>query len=223
MEGSVDMKYRRPAKEILNNLYEQKGLGESLRLPPDIRTHYASIVVRLPEDPRRQLASDAIDWTRGWDQRLYYIQRADTLHLTLVDLGPLNRVAKPLSEVVEKVTEVINTVKRRPSFELVEPEIARSGINCRIEANAELEWLVSALYEKLGLEEKKLSDRSISLVRYLLPEPEDKSKERLKELLQELAKKEVKSCNEKVSVKEIQLVRLDKVAEYFQVLHQFPV
>ncbi len=219
------MKYREgtPPEAILNSLYEQKGLGESLRLPPDIRTHYASIVVRLPEDPRRQLASDAIDWTRGWDQRLYYIQRADTLHLTLVDLGPLNRVARPLSEVVEKVTEVIKTtVKRRPSFKLVEPEIGRSGINCRIEANVELEQLVSAFYKKLGLEEeKKLSTRSISLVRYLLPGPEDR--ERLKELLQELAKKAVEPYGEQVSVKEIQLARLDKVAEYFQVLHQFPV
>ena len=213
------MEYRKDKEVILNNLYEQPGLSRLLGMPSDKRQHFLSIVLRLPKDKREQLSRDAIDWTNGWEDQIYYIQRTDSIHLTFVEIGPINNFPMFLKDIVIAIKDYLQKVEKNNLLILTEPKIGRSGINCEFEVGSpHLNILVEQLHKKINVEHKDLRKQSISLVRYLIPEPSFKLL--LEKGLSKIEKLNV-IYNQKVNVEELHLVRIDKVADYFQTLNTF--
>lgn len=215
------MNYRKNnKKKILANLYEQADLREMVKIPSDIRPHYLSIIVHLPVQLREKLMIDAIDWINGWYNGIYHIQRNDSIHLTLVDIGRINNFKGPIEKIIKGIEDKLEKNKTKDlSFKLIKPEIGSSGINIKIEPTSDLKKLTNDLY--IFIDEnniKTLEKRSISLIRYLIPE--ESYKILIKESLSKLENLEI-FYNQQVYIDELKLVRLDKVAEYFQILHVF--
>ncbi|MGA1870257.1 MAG: hypothetical protein ACMUJM_17095 [bacterium] len=215
------MKYRKNKQEILAGLFEQKDLRKELALPPDIRLHYLSIVVLLPLGISRNLTMDALDWVKSWNHGCYYIQRTDSMHLTLAEIGSISGSQTPLQDIIRRTDNYLATnTPRKIHLKLTEAKIGSSGINCHIEpAHDEIEdWLEHFGREFPELKIKPLTNRSISLVRYLIPKPNFKD-----DIRDSLARLEPVDAtyNQPIKLNELLLVRLDKVAQYFQALHQF--
>lgn len=216
------MEYRKDKKEILSKLYVQPGLEDALALPPDLRPHYLSLVLRLPIEDSRKLIRKAIDWTNNWSHHSYYVQRHDTLHITLVDIGTTCSFQSSLQELVEKLKQFLENSKPPSiSVTLKEAKIGSSGINCELISEDELDDWIANMGKAISVGKvKKLKDRSISLVRYRTQG--DHEWDLIRNFFANLESVDA-SFDDDVSFNELSLVRLDKVAQYFDVLHTFRV
>ena len=214
------MNYRKSRPATLCGLYEQEDLTRELALPPDMRTHYLSIVVLLPLEICRNMTIDALDWVNRWNPMCYYVQRTDSMHLTLAEIRSISDSKTSLRDIIQRVDDYLATSSPGSiQIKLTEAMIGSSGINCHVEpVDKTKDWL-----EKFGrkfpeLTVKPLNNRSISLVRYIFPEPSFKEVFRYY-----LARLEPVNAtyNQLITLDKLFLVRLDKVAQYFQALHQF--
>ncbi|MBW7990802.1 MAG: hypothetical protein FVQ84_12415 [Planctomycetes bacterium] len=216
------MDYRKGKEQTLKELYVQPGLGDALTLPADLRPQYLSLVLRIPIDHSQKLIRKAIDWTNDLSHHSFYIQRHDTLHITLVDIGRAWSFQSSLQEFFDKLNQFLK--KSNPpqiNITLEKAKIGSSGINCELLYDEKLDDWISSLGKSLSVGVvKKLKARSISLIRYRTQS--DKDWYLIRQHLATLESVDA-DFDEKVSFDELSLVRLDKVAQYFDVLHTFKV
>jgi hypothetical protein len=215
------MDFRRDQQKTLTSLYEQPGLAWDLIHPPDIRPHYLSIVACLPKDISQRLILDAVGWVNNWAKNSYYIQRSSSLHLTFAEIlstPPSLRVAiQKLKEYIAANSPKVICIK------LTSAKIGASGINCHVEsADQHTTKFVADLKNHFSeFTIKNVEDRSISLIRYLFRDGQHSKKvigNALNELKDARAKYDIL-----LEFRELNLVRLDKVAQYFELLHTFPL
>jgi len=211
-------------EDTLNKIYEQSGLSDLLQMPADKRPHYLSLVIRLPSTSGARLHATALDMTRGWDPETFHVQRADTLHITVADIGKINEGHKPIVDIVDNLESYFPKYNERDlSLDFYEPVIGASGINYALETRSgHLLGLMVESQRICGVKEKRFEERSISVVRYRIPDPKRTAEyqDRIRKQLQGILDSNFRRHNG-MRVTELQLVELDKVADYFEVLHTF--
>ena len=214
------MEYRKGKEQTLKELYVQPGLEDALILPADLRPHYLSLVLRIADDHSQKLIRRSIDWINDLSYHSFYIQRHDTLHITLVDIGKVWSFQSSLQVICDRLTQFLKESDlQKIKVMLDQAKIGSSGINCELAYDDKLDSWISSLGESLSVGTvKKLKARSISLIRYRAQS--DKDWRSIRQHLTILESVDAKFDAE-VSFNELSLVRLDKVAQYFDVLHTF--
>ena len=211
-------------KDTLSKIYEQSGLSDLLKMPAEKRPHYLSLVIRLPSACGERLHATALDMTRGWDRETYRVQRADTLHITVADIGEIDGDHKLEKDIIASLEAHFPIYdKRNLSLSFYEPVIGASGINYALETNsAHLVVLMGKAQVICGVKEKPFEKRSISVVRYLIPDPEHTAEYqgKIREQLMGIFDSNFRRHNG-MGITELQLVELGKVADHFDVLHTF--
>lgn len=212
-------------KDTLSKIREQSGLSDLLQMPADESPHYLSIVIRLPSTCGERLRASALDMTRGWDPETYHVQRADTLHITVADIAEVGADHKSIPDIVDGLESYFPQYdKKNLSIDFYEPVIGASGINYALETrSAHLVVLMGKVQDICEVKEhKEFEERSISVVRYRIPDPERTTEyqNRIREQLQGILDSDFRRHNG-MGITELQLVELDKVADYFDVLHTF--
>jgi len=227
------MKLRKGENETFKKLYEQEGLCNLLKVPRSRRPTYISFVVRIPSPLKEKLILDALDCVNGCDAELFYVQKSESLHLTYADIGPANSLKIPLNEIVHETRQYISKISGKDfRLEVTELSIGSSGINCEVRPiSSEVEEFIIQLQKIAHVKELKgLKGRSISLVRYLIPNPACRLL--IREKLLEVARVNYDYSSSKeiyperffeFSGAEFHLVRLDKVADFFDILCTFSV
>ncbi len=215
------MEFRNGEEQTLKRLYEQPGLARDLSNPPDMRPHYLSIVGHLPKDISQRLILDTVGWVSSWAKNIYYIQRPSSLHLTFVEI---TEPPSSLRGEIEKLKQYILTNSpRKICVKLTSAKIGASGINCHVEStNQHTEQFIANLKKQFPeFTIKDIKERSISLLRYLFNDA--RSKNMIRDYLTELKANGQAEYELPLDFQELILVRIDKVAQYFELLHTFPL
>lgn len=215
------MKISDRVERDFSNLSEQEGLSKFLSIPDDKREHFISLVVEIPVSLKEILAINTIRIVQQKPMDIFFIQKFENLHITIADLGKINNLCSSLDKITSDVQTYLREF-RAPNnlyeIKLSEAIIARTGINIELISSDHMCELVDQIQKIARVDQmKSINSRSISLVRYLT---QNKNAELLKKSLIELQKLDVKFFK-KFKVNEICLVRLDKVASYFQRLSKF--
>jgi len=202
-------------------LYEQENIRQELCKCPENRTHFLSLVCKLPKNSQDILKEFSEKCTEKWDKRTYYSQNKETYHLTIVGFGSDPSKIPPVDQLIENINSVLKRYNNQDIyFYLTEPLLAKSGVNYMIEPSEEMVNMSSELQEHSNYKKTKLTNRNISLIRYLIPE--DSFKLMIKNQMIGI-KDLIMDYKEKILVKELLLVRLDKVADYFETIHTFSI
>ena len=208
--------------------------------------------MRLPQPLQRWLWRLVERAVAHWPEASRYTQRPDNYHITL--LGDLSRqlgteslsdpsVSKCARDAVRTATAswlaggsgpASNTADAAPSglakcallyLRLTRVTISKASLNCEVEAaNASTQRWYDALVAASGTKQRALTDQSVSLVRFLLPDPPTSSNDgaaannttsaEIEAQLECLASSpqsfHVDKC---FPVRQVQLVHTDKVAD----------
>ncbi len=209
------MEYKKHDKDaILSDLYSQDSIEKELLLPPDVRTHYVSLVIQPPKRLRQCISIDALHWIDGWDSNTYYIQLPDTFHVTLMGFGGIGKLGRYVGDILTSLNKQVHEM-REENLVFERAEIGRSGINVSVTAETTA-WL-KALGDACGVEAKV---GSLSVIRY---RNDEAKRDTLVEQLEELSESSDYSYQARFAIKEMELslVRLDKMAYYFTPLSRF--
>ena len=215
------MEYLFGKKMTLDGIFEQKNIRQELSKDPKDRTHYLSLVCKIPENSQGKIHTFSEKCVSEWDKDTYFVQKEKTQHLTIVDFGPYSEVGDHIEQLKTNIDETLKEYNSQDIFFwLTEPIIAQSGINYGIKASNVLNDISNKLQVLTEFDKRELKTRSVSLMRYLIPNESFKSTIRDQLIgIENL----IMDYKEKIPVKEFLLVRLDKVADHFEIIQTFPV